>query len=263
MSVGTMAGIAAAAIVGIAVVSAFIVWFMRRRNKNHDIDEEPFNRNSFMRHSTVIPDDDAPPPSRIRPPPTMSERGATPVYGAGPYSDMSHDGFGYNTQPSYVAQPTFNHPYGPGGAPATPLPFSPGYGTTYDQQQGFNNGGYADLTRGAPNHEYPPSPHGYDANAPSYVGHDNFPMPPPAAAGSPTKVHYPELTPATTMAQQGQIVSVNDTVHNGRETPVQLGFTPAPGAPQGMQGKAQPGQTPARGPRPESTYDTEDAYGGI
>lgn len=261
-----MAGIAAGAILGIGVITAIIVWFMRRRNKNRDIDEEPFNRNSFLNNSTMIPDDDAPPPSRVRPPPSMMERQPTPVYGR--EQSFADDGFGYNTQPSYNSPPgpAFGHPYGPGGAPATPLPYSPGYGTAYDQpQQGFNNGGYADLTRGAPNHEYPPSPRGQSQYEPSYVGHDNFPAPPAAAVAG--GVHYPELTPATTSAQQGQVISVRDSVYNGRETPVQLGFAPAPTPTQGAPaapGQAQPGRAPAaRNGRPETVYDTDDAYGGI
>jgi hypothetical protein len=269
-----MAGIAAAAIIGIGVITAFVVWFMRRRNKNRDIDEEPFNRNSFLRHSTVIPDDDAPLPSRTRPSPSMAERQPTPVYGgAQTYNDMGQNSFGYNTQPSYSAQPgqTFPHPYGPGGAPATPLPYSPGFGTAYDQQQGFNNGGYADLTRGASTHEYPPSPRGYEQyenpHSPQYVGHDNFPTPPAAAAAAAAgsgshgdNVHYPELTPATTSAQQGQVVSVRDSVYNGRETPVQLGFAPVSSAPSVHP---QQGHAPGHGARPETVYDTDDAYGGI
>jgi len=261
-----VAGIAAAALIAIGVLTVFLIWFLRRRNKNHDIDEEPFNRNSFLRNSTVIPDDDAPLPSRTRPAPTMTERQPTPVYGAAQtYTDMGQNAFGYNTQPSYGVQPgqTFNPLYGPGGAPATPLPYSPGFGTAYDPQ-GFNNGGYADLTRGGPTHEYPPSPRGYEqyeSPRSPFVGHDNFPVPPAIPAGSASvsdSVHYPELTPATVSVQQGQVVSVRDSVYKGRETPVQLGFTPA-----GAPAQAHQGHAPVHGVRPDSVYDTDDAYGGI
>ncbi|CAG8583802.1 1044_t:CDS:2 [Acaulospora colombiana] len=279
MSLGSIAGAAAAAIIGIGVITAFVIWFIRRRKRNSDIDEEPFNRNSFLRQSTVIPDDDAPPPSRTRPAPgpSMVERQPTPLYGApNPYNDMGNDGFGYNTQPSYNGAPgqMYNGGFGPGGAPATPLPNTPGFGTAYDQ--GFNNnGGYAELTRGNTPHDYPPSPRGYEQYnhhlespaAPSFAGRDNFPSPPPTAHGAETVTGqdavyksgptYPELTPATATAQQGQFVTVKESAHDGRETPVQLGFAPAQTQPKA------PAPT-AKKQRPESSmYNEDDAYGGM
>lgn len=263
MGIGSIAGIAVAAIVGIAVISAFVVWLIRRKKKNQDIDEEPFNRNSFMRNSTVIPDDDVGIPSRTRPQPNMAER--QPTYGGSPtFNDTGYNSFGYNTQPSYGAppQPGYNvNPFGPGGAPATPLPHSPGYGNTYDQ--GFNQGGYTELTRGGP-HDYPPSPHTFDQQfphpqSPSYVGHDKFPAPPASAT------NYPELSPAPA-SSQGHVVVANNNMHDGRETPVQLGFAPGPAAPAQNQTRG-PNGAPAPGPhgkaRPETVYDPEDAYGGM
>jgi hypothetical protein len=253
MGVGSIAGIAVAAIVGIAVISAFVVWLIRRKKKNHDIDEEPFNRNSFMRNSTVIPDDDVGVPSRTRPQPNMVER--QPTYGASPtFNDPANNSFGYNTQPSYGApQQGYNpNPFGPGGAPATPLPHSPGYGNTYDQ--GFNQAGYTELTRGGP-HDYPPSPHTFDQQfphpqSPSYVGHDKFPAPPASA-------NYPELSPAPASAQ-GHVVMPNGNAH---ENPAQVGFAPA--QPRQPNGAAAPGQQGKGQARPDTVYDHEDAYGGM
>lgn len=272
MGLGSIAGIAAAAIIAIGVGTAFIIWLIRRRKKNHDIDEEPFNRNSFLRNSTAIPDDDAPLPSRIRPTPpgpAMSERTPTPLYGQ-QQAFGADPGFNYATQPSYGAVPgqTFSpSPFGPGGAPATPLPHSPGFGTAYDQQ-GFNHGGYQELTRGPGMHDYPPSPasRGFspqleNPHSPGYTGHESFPMPPPNVAGGAQfdehghEIQHRSMTPA----QQGQVVSVRNSLHNG--TPVQLGFAPAPHA--GAPGAPAPAHGRAPGQRPETVYDDEDAYGGI
>lgn len=267
MGLGSIAGIAAAAIIAIGVGTAFVIWLIKRRNKNHDIDEEPFNRNSFLRNSTAIPDDDAPLPSRIRPPPgpAMSERTPTPLYGQ-QQTFGAEPGFNYATQPSYGAvpgQPFSPNPFGPGGAPATPLPHSPGFGTAYDQQ-GFNQGGYQELTRGGPGgmHEYPPSPasrgfepHLENPHSPGYTGHESFPMPPGSAGGAQFDEHGHEVQHRSmSPAQHGQVVSVRNSLHNG--TPVQLGFAPAPHAGAPAHGRA-PGQ------RPETVYDDDDAYGGI
>lgn len=275
MGLGSIAGIAVAAIIAIGVASAFIIWLIKRRNKNRDIDEEPFNRNSFLRNSTAIPDDDAPLPSRVRPSPgpAMSERTPTPLYGQ--QQQFGADpGFNYATQPSYGAvpgQPFSPNPFGPGGAPATPLPHSPGFGTAYDQQ-GYNHGGYQELTRGGPGgmHEYPPSPasRGFspaleNPHSPGYTGHESFPMPPATVAGGAQfdehghEIQHRSMTPA----QHGQVVSVRNSLHNGRETPVQLGFAPAPHA--GAPGAHAPAHGRAPGQRPETVYDDDDAYGGI
>ncbi|KAG8767416.1 hypothetical protein FRC15_005693 [Serendipita sp. 397] len=261
MGVGTMAGIAAAAIVAIGIASIFVVWLMRRKRKNSDIDEVPFNRDSYHQHATAIPDDDSHLPSRMRPTPglDMSERQPTPMYGGAPtFSDMSHNSFGYHTQPSYQPGQMYGaSPFGPGGAPATPLPHSPGYGTQYDQQ-GYNAGGYAELTRGGP-HDYPPSPRvDQYPPSPSY-GHENFPAPPAERdVVNHKQVNYPELSPAP-IAQQGHVVTANSSVHDGRETPVQLGFAPA----QPRQPAPAAGQGHGKSARPETVYDNEDAYGGM
>jgi len=268
MGFGSIAGIAVASIVAIGVLTAFIIWLIKRRNKNHDIDEEPFNRQSWLRNSTAIPDDDGPLPSRVRPtpPPNMAERQPTPLYGQQSFGP-DPNGFNYATQPSYNAAPgqIFRpNAFGPGGAPATPLPHSPGFGTAYDQQ-GMNNGGYQELTRGPPMHDYPPSPaRGFDPHfdnphSPSYLVQDSFPTPPHSAGGAAEfdehgqEINHRSMTPA----QHGQVVSVTNSLHDGMETPVQLGFAPAAHAP------SAPANGRAPGARPETVYDTEDAYGGI
>lgn len=269
MGLGSIAGIAVAGIIAIGVLTAFVIWLIKRRNKNRDIDEEPFNRNSFLRNSTAIPDDDddAPlPGTRSRPAPAMSERTPTPLYGQPNASfgvagigSQAHDGFGYATQPTYGTAPGgiySPNPFGPGGAPASPLPHSPGYGTTYDQGYNQGPGGYAELTRGGMQ-DYPPSPHLDNPHSSGYNGPDHsggYPTPPPAAVGGQNGV-VRSMTPVG----QGQVVSVQHSEHDGRETPVQLGFAPAQqhqpynGQAQNTNGKA----------RPETVYDTEDAYGGI
>ncbi|KAG8822506.1 hypothetical protein FRC19_005816 [Serendipita sp. 401] len=162
MGVGTMAGIAAAAIVAIGIASIFVVWLMRRKRKNSDIDE------------------------------------------------------------------------------------------------GYNAGGYAELTRGGP-HDYPPSPRvDQYPPSPSY-GHENFPAPPAERdVVNHKQVNYPELSPAP-IAQQGHVVTANSSVHDGRETPVQLGFAPV----QPRQPAPAAGQGHGKSARPETVYDNEDAYGGM
>lgn len=285
MSLGSIAGAAAAAVLGIGIIAAFFVWFIRRRNKNSDPDEEPFNRHSFLRQSTVIPDNDGPVPSRTRasPPPSMSERQPTPMYGATQTFDNGQNNFGYNTQPSYsggqLYAPNAANPFGPGGAPATPLPPANfGY-----EQPGYNNGGYSDLTRGSVVQDFPPShmngpmsPPLDNPHSPNYPGPETFAIPhepipnhdnhfngPEPVSGMYAQPGFPELTPATTSAQQGQVIAVSSSVHDGRETPVQLGFAPVQ-MPNGNQTAAQPAQPGPNGKkRPVSAYDDEDAYGGI
>ncbi|KAG8834257.1 hypothetical protein FRC17_009266 [Serendipita sp. 399] len=255
MSVASMAGIAAAAIIAIGVVSIFVVWLLRRKRKNQDIDEVPFNRNSYLRHSTIIADDDSHLPSRTRPTPgpDMSERQPTPMYGGAPtFTDMNQNSFGYSTQPSYQPGQVYGaNAFGPGGAPATPLPHSPGFGTTYDPH-GYNGGGYTELTRGGP-HDYPPSPQ-YPH---SPYGQESFSGPERGPdVVNHKQVNYPELSPAPA-AQQGHVVVGNSSVHDGRETPVQLGFVPAQTRQPGLPG----GHGHAK--RPDTVYDNEDAYGGM
>lgn len=269
MGIGSIAGVGVAAIIAIGVFTAFLVWLIRRRKKNRDLDEEPFNRNSFLRHSTAIPEDDSSglPPLR-RPAPDMIERQPTPSYGGmQSYNNMPpQNSFGYNTQPSYqpgavIFSPNSATSFGPGGAPATPLPYNPGFG--YDQGSN-NHSGYADLTRGGPEDaSYYPQHQQYDHYSPPHSPGAPL-VPNKDGSRSPTgprsdiyvPANYPELTPPTAAAQQGRVISVPETAYDGRETPVQLGFAPA------QQNNAKGGPQHGKN-RPDTVYDPEDAYGGI
>jgi hypothetical protein len=288
VSLGTIAGGAAAAVLGIGIIAALLVWFIRRRKKNSDPDEEPFNRHSFLRQSVIIPDE-SPVPSRSRatPAPSMVERQPTPMYGSTQTFDGGQNAFGYNTQPSYstgqLYAPNAMNPFGPGGAPATPLPPSPGFGTAYEQP-GFNNGGYSDLTRGSIVQDFPPSnlhapmsPPLENPHSPNYPGPETFPAPshetmpnydyhsngPAPTSGMYAQPGYPELTPATASAQHGQVIAGSSSVHDGRETPVQLGFAPVQ-MHNANQTNGHPVEQAGIGrKRPDTMYSDDDAYGGI
>ena len=292
----------------------FAIWFIRRRRRREedaDIDVAPFNRQSWLRHSTMIHDDAPTPATTNFPPPRrdpdMIDRSAnaTPVTN---YAGMNHypqNNFGYATQPSYqpgaviFSPSSANTSFGPGAGPATPLPYSPGYDPAtpnpFEQQAG-----YTEVTRGGPPSPFNPyhhhqqfdeiqrqmTPSAPNANFPAPAEDHSFyprapsprieaapPVLPPVPAGPAdtfTRVPtYPELSPAPTSAH-GHVVEVRASTYEGQATPVQYGFAEAPqspvtlSAPMSSQPFAVP--QPAGGrtlTRPETVYDTEDAYGGI
>ncbi|KAF8515932.1 hypothetical protein JB92DRAFT_38063 [Gautieria morchelliformis] len=100
---------------------------------------------------------------------------------------------------------------------------------------------------------------------------------PPAVAipSSPRSSSFkqpPPLSPAP--GAQGQIISVPESVHVGRETPVQFGFTepaaPAPAeakavsvAPNAKRMSVASRKSVGKSGRPDTMYDEEDAYGGF
>lgn len=104
------------------------------------------------------------------------------------------------------------------------------------------------------------------------------PVATPSSPKSPSFKEPPPLSPAP--SAQGQMVSVPDGVHVGRETPVQFGFNdptavPAAAVPAATEAQAVV-PTPnakrmsvasrksiAQSGRPETLYDEEDAYGGF
>jgi hypothetical protein len=180
-SVGAIAGYAAAALAGVAVISLFAIWFIRRkrrRRQDADLDAAPFNRQSWLRNSAMIHDDthtatrQLPTPRRD---PEMIDRSfnATPVANYAGMNQYPQNEFGYAppaflqmspvqslwpyaTQPSYQPGaphllPSSPHPsFGPGGGPALPrCPFSPVYDPAtpnpFEQQAG-----YTEVTRGGP-----------------------------------------------------------------------------------------------------------------
>ena len=302
-SVGSIAGYAAAALAGIAVISVFAIWFIRRkrrRQEDADIDAAPFNRQSWLRHSTMINDDAAPAnlaPQRRDPDMIDRSLNSTPVANYAGMNQYPQNNFGYATQPSYqpgaiiFSPSSANTSFGPGGSPATPLPYTPVYDPAtpnpFEQQAG-----YTEVSRGGPPSPYNPfhhqqqfdeiprqmSPSAPNANpvedrsfsprAPSpNIEHAPPVLPPvtPADSGPTdtlTRVQaYPELSPAPTSAH-GHVVEVRASTYEGQATPVQYGFAEAPHSPVAPSAAPQPaaGRTLTR---PETVYDTEDAYGGI
>ena len=77
---------------------------------------------------------------------------------------------------------------------------------------------------------------------------------------------YPELSPAPTSAH-GHVVEVHASAYEGQATPVQYGFAEGPqasvAAPPSTQSPAALQPAGRALTRPETVYDTEDAYGGI
>ena len=73
------------------------------------------------------------------------------------------------------------------------------------------------------------------------------------------KVDLPPLSPISSTPQKAQVVQAAD--HDGRETPVEIGFAaPASAKLEVSHMPAQPSQ-PSK--RPETVYDDDDAYGGF
>jgi hypothetical protein len=297
------------------VLTIWIIRRRRRRAEDADLDAAPFNRQSWLRHSTMIHDDtptpvatDFPPPRRD---PEMIDRSfnATPVANYAGMNQYPHSNFGYATQPSYqpgaviFSPSSANAPFGPGGSPATPLPYSPVYDPAtpnpFEQQAG-----YTEVTRGGPPSPFNPYHHQEQFDeiqrqmTPS-APNDNPPAPavapaedrslsprapsprieaappvlPPVASGPAdtfTRVSdYPELSPAPTSAH-GHVVEVHASTYEGQATPVHYGFAEAPQSPVAPSATTGPQPLAAAQPtagrtltRPETVYDTEDAYGGI
>lgn len=73
------------------------------------------------------------------------------------------------------------------------------------------------------------------------------------------KVDLPPLSPVLSTPQKAQVVS--GAAHDGRETPVEIGFAaPVSAKVEVSNIPAQSGQNPKR---PETVYDDDDAYGGF
>jgi len=90
-------------------------------------------------------------------------------------------------------------------------------------------------------------------------GYGNFPMPPHGyEQDMMSSPHGDGVVRSMTPVGHGQVVSVPDGMHEGHATPVQMGFAP----PQHPQQQAH-GPNGGRQGRPETVYDTDDAYGGI
>lgn len=281
----------------------------RRREADADLDAAPFNRQSWLRNSTIINDDVPTPAASNFPPPRrdpeMIDRSfnATPNYAGMNQYPQTQNNFGYATQPSYqpgaviFSPSSANSSFGPGGGPATPLPFSPAYDPTtpnpFEQQAG-----YTEVTRGGPQSPFNPyhqqqqfdqmTPSGAHATLPTpeedlpLSPHDPSPrveaappMLPPVATGGADNIGrvpaYPELSPAPTSAH-GHVVEVRASTYEGQTAPVQYGFAegpqpPAPSTPVIIAAPQPPAALqPAAGrtlTRPETVYDTEDAYGGM
>lgn len=229
---------------------------------------------------------------------------ATPVANYTGMNPYPQNNFGYATQPSYqpgaviFSPSSANTSFGPGGGPATPLPYSPGYDPTtpnpFDQQAG-----YTEVTRGSPPSPFNPyhhqqqfdeiqhqmTPSAPDAlaedrplspRAPSPTIEATPPVLPPVVPDTPgaadtfTRVpDYPELSPAPTSAH-GHVVEVHASAYEGQATPVQYDFAEAPQSPVAPSANTGPQPLAAPQPaagrtltRPETVYDPEDAYGGI
>ena len=253
------------------------------------------------------------PPNRRDPEMIDRSLNATPVVNYAGMNQYPQNNFGYATQPSYqpgaiiFSPSSANTSFGPGGGPATPLPYSPVYDPAtpnpFEQQAG-----YAEVTRGGPPSPFNPYHHqqqfdeiprqmtpSVPVEDPSFAPRTPSPriesappvLPPvtPDASGPTdtlTRVQaYPELSPAPTSAH-GHVVEVRASTYEGQATPVQYGFaeaqaTPmqygfaeapqppiAPSAPMGPPPLAAPQPAAGRAlTRPETVYDTEDAYGGI
>lgn len=281
----------------------------RRRDDDADIDAAPFNRQSWLRNSTMIHDDVSTPAATNflpRRDPEMIDRSfnATPVTNyAGGMNQYPQNNFGYATQPSYqpgaviFSPSSANTSFGPGGGPATPLPYSPGYDPTtpnpFEQQAG-----YTEVTRGGPPSPFNPyhqqqqfddiqhqmthpAPVEDRRLSPSPFGDAAPPVLPPVASGAAANADtfgrapaYPELSPAPTSAH-GHVVEVRASTYEGQAAPVQYGFAEGPQSPMVAAPSTpviiaapQPPAAlqPAAGrtlTRPETVYDPEDAYGGI
>jgi hypothetical protein len=169
--VGTIAGYAAATLAGIAAVSIVAIWLIRRkRRRDDDADiDVPFNRQSWLRNSTMLSDNTPTPASTNFPPPRRSPEmidrsfNATPVTNYGGMNQYPQNNFGYATQPSYqpgaviFSPSSANTSFGPGGGPATPLPFSPGYDHMGPNPNPFEQeAGYTEVTRGGPPSPFTP-----------------------------------------------------------------------------------------------------------
>lgn len=78
------------------------------------------------------------------------------------------------------------------------------------------------------------------------------------------KVDLPPLSPVTTSPQRAQFVEGDESfAHNGRETPVEIGFV-ADGASAPNVTVQAPAQAHTQATkRPDTVYDVEDAYGGF
>jgi len=293
------------------MLAIWIIRRKRRREQDADIDAAPFNRDSWLRHSTMIHDDPSPPVTTTFPPPhrgdpEMIDRSfnSTPVanYAGAGMNHYPQNNFGYATQPSYqpgaviFSPSSANTSFGPGGSPATPLPYSPAYDPTtpnpFEQQAG-----YTEVTRGGPPSPYNPYHHqqqfddiqrqmspsapstedrSFSPRAPSPTIEAAPPVLPPIAPGTPgagdtfTRVpDYPELSPAPT-SNHGHVVEVRASTYEEQATPVQYGFADAPHSPVAPSANTGPQPFAAPHPaagrtltRPETVYDTEDAYGGI
>ncbi|KAI5123217.1 hypothetical protein M0805_003982 [Coniferiporia weirii] len=110
-----------------------------------------------------------------------------------------------------------------------------------------------------------PSPRSATFDAPSMRNPAGAMQEPSPLGRASPKIDLPPLSPVPHSPQRAQFVSgVESHAHNGRETPVEIGFVAESGVVAPASKHAEPPRTQvSEKRRPETLYDDEDAYGGF
>jgi hypothetical protein len=256
-SVGSIVGIAAGVVGGLAVIAVVILWFLRRQRRAK---EEEYQEENYRAQSMMIPDED--PMGRFDGaprPPTMIERkynnqapSFTQQYGSYNFPQQggyeSQYGYG-DAQPSFtpgqvMPSPTSAMPFAPAAtAPSAYLTRSPSNGSHEGHLQPRHDDGYADVNR--------------------------------ASVTPYQEQQYQEISRQLNIAPPAAAVTTDSSPFGDRQRvlspppvlPDHRAMSPM-GVPRAQsQSFTIPGANQSRAPtqqnRPNTVYDEDDAYGGF